>query len=272
VHAAGLRRRRHREGDGAPVRGKSESTFDYFASTASYIRRFGKPVAFHSDKDGLFRVAQPGPAVAARDSTQFGRALDALNIDIICANSPQAKGRVERMNKTLQDRLVKEPRLAGVSNAEGGNAFAPGYMEDYNRRFVRAPANSHGGPGGHRRIKRLGVALATIKNAQIARDRWTKARIKAAREEAGRAPTPGQRRPAIRRRSSPSLQQFELEGASGADRFPAGSAESGQEVGPDLAGSCTAPGSYAPNGVPAPRSMRLTRLLRKWFQPASQSS
>ena len=131
------------------------------------------------------------PSGRGQGLTQFGRALDALNIDIICANSPPANGRVERMNKTLQDRLVKKPRLAGVSNPEGGNAFAPGYMEDRNRRFARAPANSHGGPGGHRRIKRLGVALATIQNALIAGDRWTKARIKAAREEADRAPTPG---------------------------------------------------------------------------------
>jgi hypothetical protein len=96
----------------------------------------------YSDKHSLFRVARPGPS-GRQGLTQFCRALDALNIDISCANSPQAKGRVERMNKTLQDRLVKELRLAGVSNGEAGNAFAPEYMEDYNRRFARAPANSH---------------------------------------------------------------------------------------------------------------------------------
>jgi hypothetical protein len=84
-----------------------------------------------------------GQAGAGEGLTQFGRALDDLKIDIICANSPQAKGRVERMNKTMQDRLVKELRLAGVSNAEAGNAFVPRYMEDYNRRFARAPANAH---------------------------------------------------------------------------------------------------------------------------------
>jgi hypothetical protein len=64
--------------------------------------------------------------------TQFGRALHALNIDIICANSSQAKGRVERANGTLQDRLVK------VDTIEAGNAFPPSFMEKYNARFAKA--------------------------------------------------------------------------------------------------------------------------------------
>jgi hypothetical protein len=69
--------------------------------------------------------------------------LTELNIDIICANSPQAKGRVERMNQTLQDRLMKELRLRGISSMEAGNAFLPEYTEDCNRRFGRAPQNPH---------------------------------------------------------------------------------------------------------------------------------
>src|SRR5438445_2480266 len=74
--------------------------------------------------------------------TQFGRALDALNIDIICANSSQAKGRVERAHKTLQDRLVKELRLAGVRTLAEGNALLPGFIADYNVRFAKPPADS----------------------------------------------------------------------------------------------------------------------------------
>ena len=74
--------------------------------------------------------------------TQFGRALHALNIDIICANSSPAKGRVERANKTLQDRLVKELRLAGATTLADGNALLPAFMADYNARFAKAPANS----------------------------------------------------------------------------------------------------------------------------------
>ena len=71
--------------------------------------------------------------------TQFGRALHALNIDIICANSSQAKGRVERANGTLQDRLVKEMRLCGIDTIAAGNAFLPAFMEKYNARFAKAP-------------------------------------------------------------------------------------------------------------------------------------
>jgi hypothetical protein len=74
--------------------------------------------------------------------TQFGRALSELNIEILCANSSQAKGRVERMNRTLQDRLVKELRLADICGMETGNAFLPGFMEHYNARFAIVPARS----------------------------------------------------------------------------------------------------------------------------------
>ena len=77
-----------------------------------------------------------------RGSAQFGRALTELNIDILCANSPQAKGRVERAFGTLQDRLVKELRLAGISTVEAANTWLPGFIEDYNKRFGRAPANA----------------------------------------------------------------------------------------------------------------------------------
>jgi hypothetical protein len=81
-------------------------------------------------------------AAGGDDVTQFGRALLALNIDIICANSPQAKGRVERAFGTLQDRLVKELRLAGVSSMAAANAWLPEFITAYNGRFGREPANS----------------------------------------------------------------------------------------------------------------------------------
>ena len=67
--------------------------------------------------------------------------LRELNIDSICVNTPQAKGRVERANSTLQDRLVKELRLAGIDKMEDANAFAPSYLADYNRRFGKRPAS-----------------------------------------------------------------------------------------------------------------------------------
>ena len=120
---------------------ESESTFAYFQAARAYLEAWGKPVALYSDKHGVFRVNHPG-ALGGDGMTQFGRALHALNIDIICANSSPAKGRVERANKTLQDRLVKELRLAGATTLAEGNALLPGFMADYNARFAKAPANS----------------------------------------------------------------------------------------------------------------------------------
>ena len=117
---------------------ESESTFDYFSATRAYLERHGKPVAFYSDKHGVFRVNKKD-AVGGDGMTQFGRALHALNIDIICANSSQAKGRVERANATLQDRLVKEMRLCGIDTIAAGNAFLPVFIDDYNARFAKAP-------------------------------------------------------------------------------------------------------------------------------------
>lgn len=120
---------------------RSESAFSYFEALALYLKRHGAPVAFYSDKHSVFRVAKKD-AKGGQGMTQFGRALCELNIEILCANSSQAKGRVERMNRTLQDRLVKELRLAGICDMEAGNAFLPGFMEDYNARFAIAPARS----------------------------------------------------------------------------------------------------------------------------------
>ena len=116
----------------------SESTFSYFEALESYLRNHGRPVAFYSDKHTVFRV--PKPSQHMTGMTQFGRALAELNIEILCANSSQAKGRVERANRTLQDRLVKELRLAGISDMMAGNAFLPGFMERYNAKFAKPPA------------------------------------------------------------------------------------------------------------------------------------
>jgi transposase len=122
---------------------RTESAFGYFEATKTYLRRYGKPVAFYSDKHSIFRVNREGSLGAHRGISQFGRVLAELNIDIICANTPQAKGRVERMNQTLQDRLVKELRLRGISTMEAGNAFAPEFMESLNGRFARPARSQH---------------------------------------------------------------------------------------------------------------------------------
>lgn len=117
----------------------SESTFAYFEMLAGYLRSHGKPVAFYSDKHSVFRVAK-SDARTGHQTTQFGRALLELNIEILCANSSQAKGRVERKNRTLQDRLVKEMRLDGVIGMKAGNDWLPGYILRHNRQFARTPA------------------------------------------------------------------------------------------------------------------------------------
>ena len=96
-------------------------------------------VVFYSDKHSIFRVSRED-AASGDGMTRFGRALSELNIEILCANTSQAKGRVERAHHTLQDRLVKEPRLAGISTIEAANAFLPAFVQTYNARFAKTPA------------------------------------------------------------------------------------------------------------------------------------
>ena len=113
----------------------SESTLDYLRETQRYLEQHGRPIAYYSDKHAIFRV-HDRDAAGGSGMTQFGRALHELNIDIICANTPQAKGRIERSFATLQDRLVKELRLAGICDCRQANAFLPGFLAAYNARFA----------------------------------------------------------------------------------------------------------------------------------------
>ena len=119
---------------------QAETTFDYMLSTRAYIEQYGKPVAFYSDKHSVFRVNQKSSQNS--QITQFGRILNELNIDIIFANSPQAKGRVERANRTLQDRLIKEMRLGNISSIEEANAWLPCFIEQFNQKFGKCARNS----------------------------------------------------------------------------------------------------------------------------------
>jgi hypothetical protein len=103
----------------------SESAFAYFEALRGHLEAHGRPVALYSDKHSVFRVARQA-AKRGQGMTQFGRALAELNIEILCANSSQAKGRVERVNRTLQDRLVPrgspDPRPFGhrIGRPAGG--------------------------------------------------------------------------------------------------------------------------------------------------------
>ncbi len=122
----------------------TETRVGYFKLARDYLEKHGLPLAFYSDKYSVFRVNQPD--VQGEGETQFGRMCRTLGIELICAHSPQAKGRVERVNNTLQNRLVKELRLAGINDIEAGNAFLPTYIEAHNRRFAviaRNQINAH---------------------------------------------------------------------------------------------------------------------------------
>lgn len=119
---------------------ETETTLGYMAALERHIHRHGLPAALYSDRHSIFRVnAVEAPSDA---QTQFARALAQLGIEGIQANSPQAKGRVERANQTLQDRLVKEMRLLGLNDQASANAWLPTFMADFNRRFAVAPAVS----------------------------------------------------------------------------------------------------------------------------------
>ncbi len=117
----------------------SESTDAYFAALRGYLDAHGCPVAFYSDKHSVFRSVTPNTK-GEQSMTQFGRALAELNIEIMCANSSQAKGRAERANRTLQDRLVKELRLANINDMEAGNTFLPAFVKRFNEHFAVQPA------------------------------------------------------------------------------------------------------------------------------------
>ena len=117
---------------------KSESTSTYFSLTADYLRRFGKPRAFYSDKHSIFRINQPLATIELQ--SQFARAMQELDIELICAHSPQAKGRVERANATLQRRLVRELRLNHIDSIDAANDYLAQFINDYNARFAKEPS------------------------------------------------------------------------------------------------------------------------------------
>lgn len=115
----------------------TETTLGYMEVLHDHILAHGLPVALYSDKHSIFRVNAVDANPEAE--TQFSRAARELSIECIHAHSTQAKGRVERANQTLQDRLVKEMRLAGINDMDTANAWLPGYIADYNRRFAVNP-------------------------------------------------------------------------------------------------------------------------------------
>jgi transposase len=122
----------------------TETTLGYMRVLHDHIRTHGAPVALYSDRHSVFHINAKDADPEAE--TQFARAARELGIECIPANTPQAKGRVERANQTLQDRLIKEMRLAGINDMDSANAWLPGYIADYNRRFAvmpKDPSDAH---------------------------------------------------------------------------------------------------------------------------------
>lgn len=117
-----------------------ETYFSYASLCKRYFHRHGLPEAFYADRSSIFRVNHTN-VTTTEALTMFERSLNELGIEMICASSPQAKGRVERANQTLQDRLVKEMRLAQLDNYQEANAFLEDYIHTYNHRFAVSPAS-----------------------------------------------------------------------------------------------------------------------------------
>lgn len=119
----------------------SETTEGYLRLLRKHLKRYGRPQALYVDKHSVFRVnreeIKKGVGI-----THFGRVVKDLGIELICAHSPQAKGRVERKNAVYQDRLIKEMRLRGINTMEEGNAFLPEFLEEMNQRFGKEPAEA----------------------------------------------------------------------------------------------------------------------------------
>jgi len=117
---------------------KEECLEGYFLGMKRYIETYGRPIAVYSDRHSIFKSPKKEGKVKL---TQFGRAMKELNIKLIYANSPQAKGRVERSHGTLQDRLIKLMRLDGISSIEEANKYLESFKEDYNQQFAKVARN-----------------------------------------------------------------------------------------------------------------------------------
>jgi len=116
----------------------SETTRAYLTALRRHVLAHGRPLALYSDRHGIFRV-NAKDAASGDGKTEFGRVAERLAIEPIHARTPQAKGRVERSNQTMQDRLVKEMRLRGIATMAEAEAYLPEFMVAWNRKFAVDP-------------------------------------------------------------------------------------------------------------------------------------
>jgi hypothetical protein len=152
-----------------------DTTEENLRTLGGWLERYGRPVAHYTDKNSIFRAtrrADIGEQLQGeRARSQFGRALKELGIEWIAAQSPQAKGRIERLFETLQDRLVKEMRLAGIDTLEAANRFLETrFLPEWEQRFTVAPRHPR---NAHRRLgreHRLEEILSVRAARQVADD------------------------------------------------------------------------------------------------------
>jgi len=149
----------------------TQASYDVFEG---WVKKHGLPGSLYVDRDSIYRCEGKttiAEQLAGKEpQTQFGRAMEQLGVKLILAHSPQAKGRVERMNGVLQDRLVKELRLAGINDLESANRFLPKYLAGFNRRFERAATSAH---DAHRPAPRNLDDVLSWEEARVVQADWT---------------------------------------------------------------------------------------------------
>ena len=152
-----------------------DTTEENLRTLGGWLRRYGRPLAHYTDKNSIFRSNRPAAISeqlrGERAHSQFGRALQELGIEWIAAQSPQAKGRIERLFATLQDRLVKEMRLAGIASIEAANHFLETrFLPKWEQRFTVAPRNPRNAHRQLGRAQRLDEVLSVRAVRKVAQD------------------------------------------------------------------------------------------------------
>ena len=155
---------------------EGETTIAAMEAFRGYVERYGLPRALYVDRDSIYRCEREATIaenLAGKEpTTQFGRAMEELDVGVIMAHSPQAKGRVERVNGTLQDRLVKALRRAKISDLAAANRFLQEkFLPAFNRRFVRKAAQAAICTGGAAWLD-LDRVLS-IRETRVVQNDWT---------------------------------------------------------------------------------------------------